>query len=96
MRVRYTRRARSDLAEIFSYIAADNPEAAKQVARAIGHSIGLVAARPLVGIRNIRDPDIRSKLVARYRYRIHYSIRRDEIVILAVWHTSRRAFENEP
>ncbi|MGE5141285.1 MAG: type II toxin-antitoxin system RelE/ParE family toxin, partial [Rudaea sp.] len=39
MKVRYTFQAKSDLAEIFSYIAQDNPTAARRVLAAIRRDI---------------------------------------------------------
>jgi plasmid stabilization system protein ParE len=45
MRVRFTPRARNDIAEIFAYIAKDNAQAAHRVRQAIFATIALVAAR---------------------------------------------------
>ena len=64
--VRYTRRARDDLQEIFDYIATDNPGAARRARQAIFDAAQLVASRPYTGIKNARAADLRSKLVARY------------------------------
>jgi toxin ParE1/3/4 len=66
MRIRYTRRTRSDIAEILAYIVEDNPKAAQRVRRAILASIELIAARPFIGIKNARAPELRSRLVSRY------------------------------
>ncbi len=66
MRVRYTSRARSDLDEIYSYIAKDNPQAARRVEDAILATIKFVAARPYLGIKNARSAELRSRLVSRY------------------------------
>jgi plasmid stabilization system protein ParE len=48
MKVRYTPRARSDIEEIFAYIAKDNPDAAQRVRRSIFAAIELVAVRPFM------------------------------------------------
>jgi toxin ParE1/3/4 len=95
MRVRYTARARSDLRDIFDYISNDNPEAARRVRHAIFDAIQLIAARPGIGIRNVRDADMRSKLVLRYPYRVHYSVEDGDIWIIHIRHTARRAWESE-
>ena len=96
MRVRYTPRARRDIAEIFAYISKDNPDAAKRVRDAILGSIELVAAWPFIGMKNARAPELRSRLVSRYPYRVHYFVGDDEVLILSVWHTARRPFASAP
>lgn len=63
MRVRYTVRARADLAEIYAYIARDNVDAAKRVQQAIFGAVDFLATRPYAGMRNARTPELRSKLV---------------------------------
>jgi plasmid stabilization system protein ParE len=50
MKVGFSRRAKRDLEEIFDYIAADNPEAAKRVRRAILDTVELIAT--IVHIRH--------------------------------------------
>ena len=58
--------------------------------QAIFDAIQLVASRPYTGIRNARAADMRSKLVARYPYRVHYRISDGDIWIVHVRHTARR------
>jgi toxin ParE1/3/4 len=96
MKARYTRRARSDIAEIFAYVSKDSPDAALRVRRAIFSSIELIAARPYLGIKNARALNLRSRLVSRYPYRVHYFAENEEILILRVWHTARRSMEAAP
>lgn len=93
MKVRYTPRARSDIEEILSYIAKDNLSAADRVQRSIVSTIAVIANHPYVGIKNALAPDLRSRLVSRYPYRIHYTVRAQEILILHVRHTARRPLE---
>ena len=95
MRVRYTPRARSDIDEIFAYIAKENPEAAQRVRRSIFAAIELVAARPYLGIRNARSHDLRSRLVSRYPYRVHYLLRDQEVLILHIRHAARAPWKAE-
>ncbi len=95
MTVRYTARARSDLQGIFDYISNDNPEAARRVRHAIFDAIQLIDARPSIGIRNVRDADMRSKLVLRYPYRVHYLVEDGDIWIVHIRHTARRPREDE-
>jgi len=93
MKVRYTRRALRNLREIVSFIATDNPDAADRVRRTILNTIDLVSTRPHVGIRNARAPELRSLLVPRYPYRVHYALRGDEVWIIHIRHTARRPWE---
>jgi toxin ParE1/3/4 len=93
MKVRYTRRALSDLRGITSFIAKENADAAERVRRAILNTIQLVSTRPYVGRRNARAPELRSCLVPRYPYRVHYLPSGDEIVIVHIRHTARRPWE---
>jgi toxin ParE1/3/4 len=81
MTVRFTPRARDDLEEILEYIANENRTAAERVRRAIFDTTALIAARPQLGIRNARSPGLRSRLVARYPYRIHYFVENADVWI---------------
>ena len=74
MTLRFTPRARDDLREIMDYIAKEKPVGADRVGRAIFDACALIAARPYLGIRNARAPELRSRLVTRYPYRIHYFV----------------------
>jgi plasmid stabilization system protein ParE len=95
MRVRYTARSRADLAEIVAYISRGDPAAAKRVQRAIFDAIDLVAAYPYAGIRNARSPELRSKLVSRYPYRVHYRLKGQELWIIHIRHTARRFWDSD-
>ncbi|MBN9023685.1 MAG: type II toxin-antitoxin system RelE/ParE family toxin [Rhizobiales bacterium] len=90
MRVRFTRRAARDLAEIGDYIAVEDPDAAARVRDAIVGAIDRVARHPHLGIKNVRAPDLRSCLAIPFPYRIHYRVRDGSISIVHVRHTSRR------
>jgi plasmid stabilization system protein ParE len=90
MKLRYTARARADLEEIFQYIVSDNPYAAQRVYRAILDTIELIAAAPHAGIQNAVRPELRSRLVRRYPYRVHYSAVDGELWIIHIRHASRR------
>ena len=90
MRIRYRRRALSDIEEIYDYLHAISPSGANNVLRAIYAGVHLAGMRPLACERT-DDPDVRVKIVRRYRYKIFFSILDDNVVeILHVRHTSRR------
>jgi toxin ParE1/3/4 len=90
MTLRFTPRAGEDLRKIMEYIARENPEAADRVGRAILDTAALVAARPHLGIRNARAAQLRSRLVSRYPYRIHYFVQGADVWIVHIRHSARR------
>ena len=96
MKIRYTRRARRDLESIFEYIAKQNPDAALRVRAAIRHAIELVATQPHIGIKNAREPKLRSRLVSRYPYRVHYLLHDGEVWIIHIRHSARQLWEGGP
>jgi toxin ParE1/3/4 len=89
MRVRFTPRARRDLEEIREYLETRSPPGARNVLQALAGAVRIVSEQPYASVRT-DDPDVRVKLVLRYRYKIFYRIRDDMIEILHVRHTSRR------
>ena len=95
MTLRFTPRARDDLREIMDYIAKENPTAADRVGRAIFDTAALIAARPYLGIRNARAPELRSRLVTRYPYRIHYFVEDADVWIVHIRHSARRPLDEQ-
>jgi toxin ParE1/3/4 len=85
MRVRFTRPAQRDLAQIHAYISQDSPDIAS---RLIERSRKL-ADNPLEG-RETDEPNARVIIARRLRYFIFYTITADEIHITYIRHTSRR------
>ncbi len=88
MTVRWARRAQSDLADIFAYIAADNEDAAGRVVDrlyAFGQSLLQFPQRG----RPARLAGRRELVVDRYV--ITYRVRRDEVLILAIEHGAQRS-----
>jgi len=95
MTLRFTPRARDDLREIMDYIAKDNPVGADRVGRAIFDACARIAARPYLGIRNARAPELRSRLVTRYPYRIHYFVGDADVWIVHIRHSARRPLDEQ-
>ena len=93
MTVRFTPRARDDLREILEYIAKKNLTGAERVGRAILDTTALIAARPHLGIRNAKAPELRSRLVTRYPYRIHYFVENTDVWIVHIRHSARRPLD---
>ena len=88
MRLRYTPQAKSDLAEIFSYIARDNPAAARRVVAAIRRDIMLVSDNPGIG-RPGRIAGTRELVISQLPYIAAYRQQSAGIDVLAVLHTAR-------
>jgi toxin ParE1/3/4 len=91
MSVRFSRRALSQIDDIFSYIASENPRAAAAVVEKIEAVARLIARNPAIG----RRTDVRNVRVFRpspYPYLIFYrwNEARDEVIVQRVRHSARR------
>ena len=89
MKVRYTRRALRQLAEILDYIDARSPQGADHVKQRLQAVIRLLADHPNSG-RLTNKRDIRRAVVRPYPYVIFYRLDETGIVILGVRHAARR------
>ena len=89
-RVIRTSAAKADLAEIWSYIAADNPKAADKLLREIDAAFTLIAQSPEIGfaVDDIK-PGLRCKPVKR-DYLIFYQVIASDIYIAHVLHGARK------
>jgi toxin ParE1/3/4 len=94
MRVRYTPRASTDINRIYVYLSKRSPSGALNVSAAIYAGVRFIAERPEASERT-DDPNVRVKVVRRYRYKIFYSITGDTVEILHVRHTSRQPWKEE-
>jgi addiction module RelE/StbE family toxin len=88
MKLRYTPRARLDLAEIHDYIAQENPPAARRVVLIIRKAAEALPQNPLVG-RSGRVAGTRELTIGRFPFMLAYRVDADEIQILSVIHTAR-------
>jgi len=89
VRVRWLRTALRNLDEEATYIAADNPEAARAVVGRVLDAVAALAERPELG-RPGRVPGTRELVVLKTRYVVPYRVKRDAIEVLRVFHSSRR------
>jgi plasmid stabilization system protein ParE len=80
MQVHLSETARAELNEILSYIAEDNPAAAKNVRAAIERGLNWIGRWPLVS-PVVPGRGMRSKLVDKYQYRIYYVVTDDEVLV---------------
>jgi len=94
MIIRYTPRARGDIESIFLYLNERSPGGARNVLAAIYAGVQFIAENPEASQRT-DDPNVRVKIVRRYRYKIFYDVIGDAIQILHIRHTSRRPWSGE-
>ena len=87
MKLRYARGALSDLDEIFSYVARDNPRAAARLVTRIEQVAALIADQPYIGTVT-RKPNFRRFPVGNYL--IVYEVSPDEVIVQYVRHGARR------
>jgi len=89
MRIRWLRKALRNLDEEATYIAADDPNAARLVIRRIFEAVDQLAEQPGAG-RPGRVPGTRELVVRNTRYILPYRVRGGTVEILRLFHTSRR------
>lgn len=89
MRVRWLRKALRNLDEEATYVAADDPAAARLVVRRVLDAVAQLQEQPGIG-RPGRVPGTRELVVLKTRYLVPYRVRGDVVEILRVFHTSRR------
>jgi len=89
VKVRYTRRALRQLAEILDYVDARSPQGAENVKRRLQAVIDLLAQHPNSG-RFTRKEGIRRAVARPYPYVIFYRPDTSGIVIHGIRHAARR------
>jgi toxin ParE1/3/4 len=92
MKVRYRERAFADLEEIHRFLEPHSPIGARNVLEAIRDAVDEIARTPF-GSRRTSDPDIRVKVLGRYRYKIFYSVSGDTVEIVHIRHAVRRPWK---
>jgi addiction module RelE/StbE family toxin len=89
MRLRWDRRAITDLEAIYAYIAADNPKAAKTVVDRIKKSVSRLSFMPMSARAGVKK-GTRILVVPRLPYVVVHRVRGETVDIVAVLHTARR------
>ena len=89
MKVEWHPRARTDLAELVTYIATDNPKAAYRLHDEIGRQIGILARHPQAG-RLGRVPGTRELPIVGTPYIAAYRVTSSVVRILRLLHGARR------
>jgi addiction module RelE/StbE family toxin len=83
MRVRYTRRALSDLVSIYTYLDQRAPAAARAVKELIERRTASLADFPLMAPET-DEPGIRELTIVRYPYKVYYEVVDDEVWIIHI------------
>ena len=89
MRVRWLRKALANLDDEATYIATEDPAAARQVVVRVLKAVNRLAEQPALG-RPGRVPGTRELVVVKTRYIVPYRVRGETVEILRVFHASRR------
>jgi toxin ParE1/3/4 len=89
MRLKWLRKAVLNLDEQASYIAAEDPLAAKLVVQRVLDAVAMLQNQPALGHPG-RVPGTRELVVPKTRLIVPYRVRGQDIEILRVFHTSRR------
>ena len=88
---RWLRRALLDLEDACSYVAADNPAAARRLVEQIEEGVSHLSLHPNLG-RAGRVPGARELVIARTPFLVIYRLEADQTVILTILHGARRSF----
>jgi len=91
MKLRFTRRAAQDLADIAEHIRVDNPSASVRVRASILNTIETLIRFPRLG-RPQTVAGVRKLFTRRYSYAVYYvaDAAANEIVILTIRHSARK------
>ncbi len=89
MRVRWTEPAAAALGKIQDYIASENPRAAFEVVQRIRIAVSQLEEHPRSG-RTGRVRGTYELVIHDLRYIVPYRIKKGEVQILSVYHTSRK------
>lgn len=88
MRLRWFSQAVADLVSLREFIARDNPIAAAEVAKRIMKHVTLLAHNPGIG-RPGRVDGTKELVISGTPFIVPYRVRKDEIQLLRVLHTSQ-------
>jgi len=87
VKVVWTPEARQDRADVWDYIAADNPRAAARMDQLFSDAAARLATHPMLG-RPGNIPGAR-ELIPHASYRLVYEIEGETVWVLALAHTAR-------
>lgn len=89
MKVIWSPEARRDLRDIYLYLAADNPHAARALQERIKQGVQLLRDNPHIG-RPGRVPDTRELVISGTSCIVPYQIGEKRLELLRVYHVARK------
>ena len=89
MRIEWSPQAANDLKEIYLWVAADNPEAARALHERIVSCVSLLSTSPHLG-RSGRVAGTKEMVISGTSYIVPYRIVGERLQIIRVYHTSRQ------
>ena len=89
LRIQWTKQAIADVDNIYDFVAAHNPHAARAVVDRIDRAITSLTTNPRLG-RSGRVAGSRELVVPRTRFIVAYRLRGQAIELLGVMHAARR------
>ena len=91
MIVRYSRRARNDLAKILDYLDERSPRGARNVKVVIKRTIDTIREHPNIGHPTGRGAT-RGLPVGRYPYIVYWTVEADEVWLVHIRHGARKSW----
>jgi len=85
MKIRYSRRALSQLASVHEYLQARNRSAAEKVTASIRSAMVRLGEMPLLG-KATDEAGVHVIIEPEYLYRVFYSIRDHEVFVIRILH----------
>ena len=90
MELKWTRKALSDLARLYEFLAPVNKRAAARIVQSLSAAPAGLLAHPRIGekLEEFEPRDVRRILVGHYE--IRYEIRGSTLYVLRLWHTREK------
>ena len=85
MKIRYSRRALSQLASVHEYLQGRNRSAAGNVSASIKSTIARLREMRLLG-KATEEPGVHVIIEPEYLYRVFYSVDADEVFVIRILH----------
>ena len=91
MKVRVTKRAQVQFDRAALWWDQNRPLAPEALDEELAEAFSLLSTEPGIGapVLNVRAEGVRRLHLARVHYYLYYRVRRDQVEVLALWHTSR-------
>ena len=91
MKVRVTKRAQVQFDRAALWWDQNRPLAPEALDEELAEAFSLLSTEPGIGapVLNVRAEGVRRLHLARVHYYLYYRVRRGQVEVLALWHTSR-------